>query len=156
MNIKENVKEGHKERIKEVKEWRRTTYVNMAEETGISIAIFRQIASGNLNISVKTATILSKTYAGLNMNWLLTGDGTMLSESELGKVSSYDGWSAEQLVVLIKRQEELIATLNEALSAQKLTIESLQTRLEIQKEEVAQDALKSIMTKNIISDPVEK
>lgn len=156
MNIKENVQDGHKERIKAVKDWRRTTYVNMAEETGISIAIFRQISSGYLNISVKTATILSKTYPGLNMQWLLTGEGTMLNDSAISSSEGYAGWSADQLITLIKKQEATISALNEVISAQKDNITSLNEHITILKEQAGQEILRRMMTKNIISDPVEQ
>ena len=72
-------------RINSLVKERKTSFYKLSKETGIDQSVFSRVKTGKLNFSSKNIEQIAN-YFGVNIDWLLTGEGDMLkTPSKEGK-----------------------------------------------------------------------
>jgi SOS-response transcriptional repressor LexA len=94
------------ERFRDLRKTLKKRQIDVANDLGLNASAISQIESGKINPSIENMRQLWKIY-GVDLHWLITGSGTMFSESREGIAESKTkGWETLQSM-LNKSLEEI-------------------------------------------------
>jgi transcriptional regulator with XRE-family HTH domain len=92
---------------------------DFAKQIGVSNSLINEILKGRSNVGVSPIQNTVKVFNTININWLMTGQGDMLTVE--GEKQYWDKFENDVLLLekdkLIKLQAEMIATQNKLIAA---------------------------------------
>ncbi len=123
-------------RLVRIKEIKKMTWQQMADEIGVKESTLRQISSGRLDLSRKMCNKVCDHFQEFNIEWLLTGNGNMYVDGLEPKdeKDKYYGWTSSQLIRLIEQKDELIDAIKKNAELKNELINSLKEQLSLYKE----------------------
>ena len=115
-------------------------------ECGLAKGLIYQAKTGRADIGNKAVEKILATYSDLNRVWLLTGEGSMLNESETENPvveEPQDKSIADKLFALVESQQRDIKTLLAMLKEKDEEISRLREELDARKRGCASDVAPS-------------
>lgn len=104
------------ERIIKLKEYLEKSYNKIAEECGLNNAqTLYDIKNGKHGISKDVAETISNKYLNISKQWLLTGEGDMLSSAPFNRnTEAIPGIS--ELIATVRKQADIIMSQQETIN----------------------------------------